>query len=154
MQISATHENPVSVLSVETRGVLEKMINGELERLGLGEPYQRLVERVVHNLAGIEFEWKEKTPDIEILEFLKRFHGNEDREVVELLFARQIAQLEAWYYRAMKNTPGGPVWWNPLEQSLSEFCHGSNEVQMYHDEHPYPPNDMVRAWSCRMLREQ
>ncbi len=140
------------LLSIEGQKVVQKMIRCELQRLGLGASHENLVEYVLEHLEGIEFEWGETTPDLEILDFLKRFDGTESPEVLDLLFARQIAQLEAWYYRAVKNTPDGPVWWNPLEQSLREFRQGSCEVQMYHDEQPYPPRDMVRAWSGHLLQ--
>ena len=152
MQLSADTVATVWLSSFEEQKVVLNMIKGELQRLGLGASHKQLVEYVLEHLEGIEYEWGETTPDIEILDFLKRFDSDESPEVLDLLFARQIAQLQAWYYRAVKNTPDGPVWWNPLEQSLHEFRQGDSTVQMYHDEQPYPPRDMVRAWSSHLLQ--
>jgi len=131
---------------------MQQMIEAELTRLSCDTRWHTLIERLLENLADVEAPHRDGwAVEHEILAILREIGAGDPDALRRQTFARKLPRLEGFLFRAMRRTASGPVLWNPLEQPLSAFRAGSEDVVEYWMEQPYPPADFVTAWSSHYL---
>jgi len=70
---------------------------------------------------------------------------------MSLIMARRLSLLECFYTRATKKGAAGSYYWNPLEESFSDFSENGNDVHLYTASERFPASDIIKKWSQENL---
>lgn len=71
---------------------------------------------------------------------------------VSRLMARRLSAMECFYSRAIKEGDKGSDYWNPLEESYSDFKHKGCDVHFYQASEAFPASDIISKWSQEHLQ--
>ncbi len=71
---------------------------------------------------------------------------------IGLIMARRISLLECFYARATCTEKKGSGYWNPLEESFSDFSEKGSDVHFYMASERFPASDIIKKWSQENLQ--
>lgn len=71
---------------------------------------------------------------------------------VGMIMARRLSLLECFYTRATKKGASGSNFWNPLDESFSEFKEKGRDVHLYTASERFPASDIIKKWSQENLQ--
>lgn len=80
-----------------------------------------LVGEPEHHIE-IEIEAEDRA-SLTILNTLIEIDDNNTEQLKKILFSQSVAKLPVFFLRAKRDTADGPVFWDPLEETLQEFLH-------------------------------
>lgn len=129
------------------------MYTAELKRIGTTNGWYRLIDSIVTNFSGVEFDSLELVPAEEITYILRQIKPEDSEGMKEKLLIQKMAKIEAFQFRAMKFIDGRIETWNPLEQRYVDFIKDAEQLHVYQDEAQFPPADVLRANFSYMLSQ-
>jgi len=124
----------------------------ELNRLERPEWFP-IVETLIENFRGYPFENPEgQEPAPAIHAILKSMMLSELPKSTDDEFIRILSHNDMFSFRAVQETPKGPVFWEPLKERFVDFKRNHSGMVHYQSADEYPAPDVIRSWYYYQLR--
>lgn len=111
---------------------------------------ERPLDHLCTNFDGFPFEYEddcfENELDTALADLITLKAAGESNEQLVHRLKIKLGSFSAWKYRAFVGTTPRQ-YWNPLEQTYSDFSSEGTGVKTQRVDEIYPPKDMLRSWS-------
>lgn len=126
-------------------------IKTELQRLGKPH-WLQAIQELAENFAGYPFDDPDsQAPAAEIHRILLDIPSSDVAEITDERFIHRLMHSDIFSFRALRKTPAGAVYWNPLHERYIDFTRYDATTQ-YQTAHEHPAPDIIRNWYYHKMR--